>query len=73
MPTTEAEKTRVRREVLDRFDGHGPRAGNLHRYSKLDCGHLVDHGEADRIDRSLPEVGTMVCCKRCTNEARRKW
>ena len=67
---TDAARTRVLRTVGDQFDAHGPRAGALHRYTRLDCGHLIDHGPCDQIDRPLPGRGTLVCCRRCTNAAR---
>src|ERR1043166_6334743 len=70
---TDAMKTRVLRHVLDRMDAHGPHAGTMYRYSKLECGHLVNHGPVDRVwdrMRTVPEIGTAVCCRRCTNAAR---
>ena len=71
MSATEAVRTRVHQQIVDRFDAHGARAGNYHWYSKLACSHLVDHGPVDKVDKArLKPLGAVVCCRQCTNKAR---
>ena len=64
MPTLPGETPPILRYVVYRFS-------ETREFSKLDCGHVMDHGPTMRAGAQFPAVGQRVGCRQCKH-ARRK-